>query len=62
MDPLFYEFKEWYDKKYEQIKQEAIKNGTWQPLGFDSNTALFKPLNEELKEKLKSLHKETPNL
>lgn len=46
---------EWFCKRYDQIVKEAKENGTWVSRGFDGNQHLFKPLTEELEEKLKKL-------
>ena len=46
-------FKEWAERGIELMEQ-AKKDGTWVS-GLDSNRSLFKPLNEEMKEKLELL-------
>ena len=47
-------FEHW-QKEQERIEKEAKANGIWKEFGFDSNNHLFKQLDFETKEKLKSL-------
>lgn len=47
-------FAQWQTKR-EQIEREAKENGTWQNSGLDSNNHLFKEIDAEVKEKLRSL-------
>lgn len=51
-------FAEWRTKR-DQIEREAKENGTWQNSGLDSNNHLFKDIDAEAKEKLKSLSQAT---
>ena len=53
-------FEEWAKKKAE-IAKKAKEDGTWNEYGLDSNNHLFKDIDKEAKERLKSIKEQINN-